>query len=250
MKIFVYYNNLGPSILMVNIGASPFQFTPSGCPSRRTRRKGGPTGTQGILYRRMYWPNCPGWHLMLTVVSTPFHLKEQLQWLPPSPVLWSLLNHSSVCALLKNSSTSRWEVFVAAPILIDFGFWEQLMDWSNIMELKGILSKKFIEPFIPTFLQWFWPRGIFAGGWLAHYKRLMQICVVLIQSITFIILLWILLKVSLSSDVWYNTKQFRWEMAVTGKKEKTFAVSDNSLSSLLLGRSGWIIEEDNFGREL
>ena len=39
-------------------------------------------------------------------------------------------------------------------------------------------------------------------------------------------------------------------MAVTGKKEKTFAVSDNSLSSLLLGRSGWIIEEDNFGKNI
>ena len=175
MKIFVYYNNLGPLIPTANIGASQFQFTPSGCPSRRTRRKGGLTGTQGILYRRMYWPNCPGSHLMLTVVSTLFHLKEQLRWLPPSLVLWSLLSHSSVCAQPKNSFTSRWEVFVPAPILIDFGFWEQLMDWSNIMELKGILSKKFIEPFIPTFLQWFWPRGIFAGGWLAHYKRLMQI---------------------------------------------------------------------------
>ena len=48
MKIFVYYNNLGPLILMVNIGASQFQFMPSGCPSRRMRRKGGLTGTQGI----------------------------------------------------------------------------------------------------------------------------------------------------------------------------------------------------------
>ena len=128
MKISVYYNNLGPLIPMANIGASQFQFTPSGCPSRRMRRKGGPTGTQGILYRMMYWPNYPGSHLMLTVVSTLFHLKEQLQWLPPSLVLWSLLSHSSVCAQPKNSFTSRWEVFVPAPILIDFGFWEQLMD--------------------------------------------------------------------------------------------------------------------------
>ena len=36
-------------------------------------------------------------------------------------------------------------------------------------------------------------------------------------------------------------------MSVTGKKEATTAISDNSLSSLVLGRSGWIIEDDNFG---
>ena len=50
-----------------------------------------------------------------------------------------------------------------------------------------------------------------------------------------------------SSEIKYDYEENMWRMTVDGKREKTTAISRNSLSSVLLGKSSWIVEKDNPG---
>lgn len=50
-----------------------------------------------------------------------------------------------------------------------------------------------------------------------------------------------------SSEITYDYEENMWRMTVDGKREKTTAISRNSLGSVLLGKSSWIVEKDNPG---
>ena len=48
-----------------------------------------------------------------------------------------------------------------------------------------------------------------------------------------------------SSRIFYDNEEKQWKMTVTGKKERTVGTSKTSFESFLLGKSSWLIENDD-----